>query len=134
MAWLRVFLIGIFAIIPAKLLAPIAVLFVDADHPIWGNNERIIDYWDSAFRNGAFNLLNKPMVEYTTNGNTNDDTLERLEGIQWRYRKSLDEKYVSFRMSWGKPRDKGKREFYIGWTMRPNYEYMGLTFFQLRVF
>jgi hypothetical protein len=135
MGWIRVFLLGVFAILPAKILAPIMVLFTEDDHPIWGNDERVISYWDSAFRNGAFNLLNKPMVEYITTGNTNDDTLEGLDGFQWRYRKSLDGKYVSFRMTWGKPRkSKGKREFYIGWTMRPGWDYMGLTFFQLRLF
>ncbi len=133
MAWLRVFLTGIFLVWPAKLLAPFVVPFVSDDHPIWGNDERVISYWDSAFRNSAFNLINKPMPLYDTYGNTEDETLEKLDGYQWRYRRSLDDKYVSFRMTWGKVRDKGKREFYIGWTMRPG-EFMGLTFFQLRLF
>jgi len=132
MAWVRVFFYGIFLVWPAKLLAPFVVPFVSDDHPIWGNNERVISYWDSAFRNGAFNLLNKPTPIYKTYG-SRDQTLEGLDGFQWRYRISADKKYVSFRMTWGEPRNKGKREFYIGWTLRPG-DYMGLTFFQLRVF
>ena len=132
-AWVRV--LGHVPLIwGAKILAPFVVPFVDDDNIIWGNNERVVSYWDSAFRNGAFNLFNQPMVEYDTWGNTDDITLEKRDGFQWRYRASKDDRYVSFRMTWGKMRNKGKREFYVGWTMRPNWEFMGITFFQLRVF
>jgi hypothetical protein len=77
------------------------------------------------------------MVPFRTKANTPDETLERLPGFQWRYRESLDGEYRSFRCSWGKPRaSKGKREFYIGWTLRTKFEdeTMSLTFFQFRPF
>ena len=40
---------------------------------------------------------------------------ESKPGLQWRYRYS---KYLdSFRVVWGEPRDKGKRELYLGWKI-----------------
>ena len=136
MAWVRVFIIGIFLKIPVKLLAPIAVLFVDRQrHPVWGCRDATdLSYKNLAFRNGGHNFLTRWTPVYTTTGNTADETLEKLEGFQWRKRISLDKKYVSFRCTWGGPRaSKGKREFYIGWVMNEN-ETMRLTFFQLRPF
>ena len=140
-AWLRVLLLGTVGTLLAKGLAPLAVLFVDRkDHPIWGNSWTTdFSYWNSAIRNSAHNLFRRPTPEFTTRTNTEDETLEKLEGVQWRYRKSTgDGKYVSFRVTWGKPRaSKGKKEFYVGWTMRPpgfEDDTMSLTFFQLRMF
>lgn len=137
MAWLRVLLTAFLAV-PAKVLAPVAVLFVDrVRHPVWGNAWNYIDYNDSAFRNGARNFLARPMPEFTSVSNTDDLTLEKESGFQWRKRTSEDGRYVSFRCTWGKPRpSKGKREFYVGWKMRPNFEdnLMKFTFFQLRMF
>jgi hypothetical protein len=136
-AWFRVIWMGLFGKVLAKIAAPIAVLFVDRrTHPIWGNLwTDDLGWWNSAIRNGAHNYLRRPMVMYKTTGNTKDETLEDLSGFQWRYRKSDGGHYVSFRCTWGKPRpSKGKREFYIGWTMREDFEddMMSLTFFQLR--
>jgi len=139
MAWFNVFLIGIFCIVPAKLLAPIAVLFVDRkNHPIWGVRDATdLGYWNTGFRNSAHNLLNKPAVRFTQNGNDlakRDWSLETLPGFQWRTRKSVDGKYVSLRITWGEPRpSKGKREFYIGWTMNKTPTF-GLSFVQFRPF
>ena len=136
MAWLRVVFLGIFGKVIAKLLAPIAVFFVDRNtHPIWGVRDATdLSWWNVGIRNSAHNLFSRPQVEYTTQGNTDDETLEKLEGFQWRKRTSKDGKYVSFRMTWGKPRaKKGKREFYAGWTMNEK-PYMRLTFFQFRPF
>jgi hypothetical protein len=140
MAWLRVFALAPVVWL-AKLVAPIAVLFVDRkNHPVWGNSHRYISYWDSAnpFGNAAHNLFRYPMPAYTSTTNTPDATLEYLDGFQWRRCESADGKYVSFRCTWGKQRTaKGKREFYIGWTMRhPAFEdgTMSLSFFQFRPF
>ena len=136
-AWLKVFAIGIFGIIPAKFLALFVYPCLSADgkknNPIWGIDDTTdFSYWNGAIRNSAHNLLNKPQTEYTTTGNTDDETLEKLEGFQWRYRKSVDGKYVSFRITWGKPDgSKGKKEFYIGWTMNETPSF-GLSFVQLR--
>lgn len=137
MAWLRVVGCGLLKIL-AKAVAPLAVLFVDRrKHPVWGNSWNYVGYWDSAnpFGNSAHNLFRKPMPLYTTTSNTTDLTLEKEPGFQWRRCESKDGKYVSFRCTWGKPRaSKGKREFYIGWTMREDFEdnTMSLTFFQFR--
>ena len=139
-AWLKVILLGTFGKVIAKLLAPIMVLFVDRDiHPVWGNNWTTdFSYWNTAIRNGAHNAFRKPQVPYWETGNTKDETLEKEDGFQWRKRESKNGRYVSFRCTWGKPRaSKGKREFYIGWTMRPlgfEDDTMALTFFQLRLF
>lgn len=132
-AWIKVFAIGIFGIIPAKIIAPFVWPFIDKkNHPIWGIDDTTdFSYWNGAFRNSAHNLLNKPRVEYTSTGNTDDETLEQLEGFQWRHRKSLNGKYVSFRITWGKPNNKGKKEFYIGWTMNETPSF-GLSFVQFR--
>jgi len=134
-AWGKVFLLGITKI-PAKLLAPIAVLFVDRKrHPIWGvRDAHDLSWWNTAIRNGAHNMYTHPQVRYITRANTHDHTLEALEGFQWRLRESVHGDFVSFRMTWGKPRpSKGKKEFYIGWTMN-DQPYMRLTFFQFRPF
>ena len=134
-AWATVFGIGIFGILPAKIAAPVVVPFIKdkKNHPIWGINDTTdFSYWNMAFRNSAHNLLKKDAVEYKTTGNTNDETLEKLEGFQWRRRESVDGKYVSFRITWGKPDgSKGKKEFYIGWTMNETPGF-GLSFVQLR--
>ena len=139
MAWLKVFWIGLVCVWPAKILAPLAVLVVNrTTHPIWGVADATdLSWWNTGVRNGAYNLFNRKRVLYYQTGNARaraDWSLEKLAGFQWRYRESLDLGYVSFRMTWGKPRaDKGKREFYIGWTMSevPTFS---LTFFQLRIF
>lgn len=139
-AWLRVIVFGTLGKVVAKLLAPIAVLLVDRKtHPIWGNRWTTdFSYWNTAIRNGAHNAFRKHQVSYKELSNTDDETLEMQDGWQWRYRRSDDGNYVSFRCTWGKQRPgKGKREWYIGWTMRPlgfEDDTMALTFFQLRPF
>lgn len=138
-AWLRVIWRGLFGKALAKIAAPVAVLFVDRKHHrIWGNHQTDdLGYWNSGWRNGAHNFSRRPQVPYTEKSNTDDETLERLDGFQWRLRKSLDGRYVSFRCTWGKVRPEGKKEFYVGWTMRPlGFEdnTMALTFFQFRPF
>lgn len=134
-AWFKVFIMGALLKLPAKLLAPIAYPFIDKkNHGIWGVSDATdFSFYNIAIRNGAHNMFKKPRVDYTTKGNTDDETLERLEGFQWRFRRSLDGEYVSFRMTWGKPSNKGKKEFYVGWTMS-ELPSMRLTFFQLRPF
>lgn len=135
MAWFNVFKLGVIVKWPAKLAAPIMVLFVDRKtHPVWGVSDATdLSYWNIGFRNAAHNLLNKPTPNFTTKSNTRDHTLEKQRGFQWRLRKSDDEEYVSFRCTWGEPRkQKGKYEFYIGWTMNEG-KTMRLTFFQLRM-
>lgn len=136
--WTKVVVIGLFARLPAKLAAFFVVPFIDRqNNPIWGNSwTDDLSYWNIAVRNGAYNLSRKEMPKYLNWSNTADLTLEKRDGFQWRRCESLDGEYVSFRMTWGKPRaSKGKREFYVGWKMRPDFEdnTMALTFFQLRV-
>lgn len=136
MAWLKVFVIGLFLQVPVKLLAPVAVFFVDRKtHPIFGLSDATdLSWWNVAIRNGGGNFLNRPRPEFITKGNTDDETLEKLSGFQWRLRTSIDGEYVSFRCTWGEPRaSKGKREFYIGWIMNEK-PIMNFTFFQLRLF
>lgn len=133
-AWLKVIWLGLFGKVLAKIAAPIAVLFVDRqEHSIWGIRDATdLGYWNCAFRNSAHNMFTRPMPAYTSKGNTKDDTLENLDGFQWRLRKSQDGEYVSFRMTWGKIKPKGKNEFYVGWVMNEVSDYMRLSFFQLR--
>lgn len=132
-------MVGLFGRSLAKLAAPVAVLFVDRKtHPIWGNSwTKDFSWWNTGVRNGAYNLSRIPMPLFATWSDSGDYTLEAREGFQWRYRRSTCGKYVSFRCTWGKPRkSKGKREFYVGWKMRPNFEdnLCALTFFQFRPF
>ena len=136
-SWLKVFALGITKL-PVKLVAPLVVPFLDEFdrmwHPIFGVADATdLSWWNIGVRNAAHNMYTRPMPEFESSGNTEDFTLEALEGFQWRHRASLDGKYVSFRMTWGKPRNKGKKEFYIGWTMN-SQPYMRLTFFQFRPF
>lgn len=138
-AWLKVIGLGLTKL-PMKVAAWFVVPFLDdearVNHPIFGVRDALEKgdtswYW-CAFRNGCHNMYTKPMPSYYSKGNTNDMTLEKLDGFQWRYRRSLDGEYVSFRMTWGAPdKRKGKDEFYVGWTMNDE-DYMRLTFFQLR--
>jgi len=141
MAWLSVFWKGTLGVLLVKLTAPIAVWFIDSrkTHPVYGNSQTTdFGWWNSAIRNSGHNYSRRPQVPYREYANTTDETLERMDGFQWRKRVSLDGKYVSFRCTWGKPRkSKGKKEFYIGWTMRPlgfEDDTMSLTFFQFRPF
>ena len=136
-SWLGLFTFYAPAILVAKVLAPLAVLFVDRkNHPIWGVKDAVdLGWWNTGVRNGAHNLFTKPMVRFYTYGNTDDESLEALDGFQWRYRRSEGAgNYCSFRMTWGEPRDKGKREFYIGWKMNYASPTMTPTFFQFRPF
>jgi len=131
--WLKVIVLGI-SKWPFKALAPLAYPFIDkVNNPIWGVKDATdLSFSNIAFRNACHNMLTRDMPEFDTWGNTEDETLEKLEGFQWRYRRSKDGKYVSFRMTWGKPDGKkGKDEFYVGWTMNED-DYMGVTFAQLR--
>ena len=106
-------------------------------HPIFGVQDASdLSYWNIAWRNGCHNYNTKVMPNWiTTATNTPEDpTLEKLKGLQWRRRESDDGRYVSFRATWGKPHaKKGKKEFYIGWTLNEN-DYMRLTFFQFTPF
>ena len=96
-----------------------------------GTRVRVLDtraqkYWEMAIRNPAGIEMKTP--EYVTYG---EDDLESKKGFQWRYCHS---KYLDgFRCTWGEPRNKGKREFYIGWKLKeePTVDF---TFFQLRLF
>jgi hypothetical protein len=119
-----------------KLAAPIAYFFIgnknEGPFGVWDATDK--SWYNIAIRNGAHNYSARGAVKYTQKGNTEDWTLEKEEGFQWRHRKSLDGQYVSFRCSWGKPRNKGKKEFYIGWTMDDSRPVMRCTFFQLRIF
>lgn len=133
-AWLKVVGLGL-SKLPMKIAAPVAYFFIEDKnkHPIFGVQDATdLSWWNIGVRNSVHNMYNKPAVEYETTGNTDDETLENLEGIQWRRRESKDGKYVSFRVTWGKPnKSKGKYEFYIGWTMS-ELPRMRLSFFQLR--
>lgn len=133
-AWLKVIILGLIKW-PFKLTAPIAYPFIDkVNNPIWGVRDATdLSFKNIALRNACHNMFNRPTPPFKTLTNSVDETLEKEEGLQWRYRESAGAKYVSFRMTWGKPRNKGKREFYIGWTMNEK-AYMRLTFFQLRLF
>ncbi len=136
--WTKVFVLG-FAKLPLKIAALFVVPFLNDEqrvkHPIWGCNDATDLSWNNiAFRNGVHNLYELKTPQWiTVSTNTPEDpTLEKVEGFQYRYRKSDNEEFVSFRMTWGKPdRSKGKNEFYVGWTMNEKPT-MRLTFFQLR--
>ena len=136
--WLFVAKVGIGRLF-VKIAALFVVPFLDDNrrrfHPYFGvRTATDLGYWNIAVRNGAHNYTNRPSVFYVSTSNTYDYSLENLDGFQWRYRKSIEGKYVSFRCTWGKPRPaKGKREFYIGWTMNETPD-MRCTFFQFRPF
>ena len=125
--------------IPLKLVAPLVVPFLSTKqrvlHPWFGARDASdTSWWNIAVRNGVHNLYTRPMPEYTTAANTDDHSLENEDGFQWRRRESADGRYVSFRMTWGKVRSKGKREVYIGWVMNEVADYMRLSFLQVRLF
>jgi len=135
-AWLKVIKLGLFGKVAIKIAAPFVVPFLSPeermDHHWFGVRDATdVGYWNIAFRNAGHNMFTRPMPKYTTTGNTDDQTLEKLDGFQWRYRVSLSGQYVSFRMTWGAPSNKGKKEFYIGWVMNET-SYMRLSFFQFR--
>ena len=135
-AWHRVFAYFPMRLI-MKVLALVAYPLINKQtNPVWGVNDATdFSYWNIAVRNGAHNFTNRPAVEYTQTGNKlaqEDWTLEKRDGFQWRRRESLNGKYVSFRCTWGKRRNKGKKELYIGWTMNET-PYFRLTF-QPRIF
>lgn len=120
----NVFLIGSVRWLIAKPLALIVVPFLNDDkrknHSVFGVDDATdLSYYNIAIRNGAHNFTNREVVEFKTWTNTiGDESLEKTEGFQWRYRQSKSRAYNSFRITWGKPRaKKGKKEFYIGWTM-----------------
>jgi hypothetical protein len=125
---------------PLKLVAPIAYFFIGNKntHPVFGVADATDKSWyNIAIRNGVHNYANRERLPFVNFGNYKaklDWSLEKEEGFQWRYRRSYNGQYVSFRCTWGKPRNKGKREFYIGWTMDSSRETMRCTFFQLRIF
>lgn len=134
-AWLKVALLGL-SKVPFKIMAPFAYPFIDkVNNPVFGVRDATdLSFYNIAIRNGCHNMYTVPMPAFFTEGNTDDETLEKLDGLQWRLRYSPNFKYVSFRVTWGKPRHgKGKKEFYIGWTMNEK-AYARLTFFQLRPF
>lgn len=137
--WPLVFGLGL-AKIPLKILAPLVVPFLDEEdrryHWCWGAEDATdLSWWNIGVRNSVHNWTKRYTPPWwTTKTNTpTDPSLEKVSGLQYRVRRSEDDRYVSFRATWGKPRPKGKREFYIGWTLN-NEPRMRLTFFQLRIF
>lgn len=139
LCWLRIIFLGL-AKLPLRLIAPLAYPFIDPVHnPVFGVRDATdTSFYNIAIRNACHNLTRRPGVPYRGLTNTDDWTLEKYSGLQWRWRQSLDGRYASFRVTWGEPRPKGKREFYVGWTLgqhdlKGNYV-MRLTFFQLRPF
>ena len=117
----------------AKLLAPFVVPFLSRvqrqAHPIWGCTGTMdLSWWNIAIRNGAHNCFLMHSVPYLYEG---DKDMEE-PGFKWRKCTSLGGKYASFRITWGKARPKkGKREFYIGWTLSQR---LMRPVMQLRVF
>lgn len=137
--WPKVIGLGL-SKLPLKAAALVVVPFLDdedrVNHPIWGVRDATdLSWYNIAFRNGVHNVYTRDMPFWrTTASNTADETLEAEKGLQWRVRRSYSGEYVSFRVTWGKPRpSKGKREIYIGWTMNEK-DYMRLTFIQFRLF
>ena len=115
----------------AKVLAPVAVLFVDRkDNPIWGVEDSTdLSYWNVAIRNGAHNCFNRDAVPYHSYG---DKDMEE-PGFKVRFRRSAYAgNYISLRLTWGKKRPKGKKELYMGWTMNETGKMRPV--FQLRPF
>lgn len=138
-AWLKVVGLGI-AKWPFKVLAPFVVPFLSDEqrrlNPIFGVADATdLSWYNIAIRNGCHNMITVPMPPWITvaTNTPEDPSMELRDGLQWRYRRSHDGKYVSFRVTWGAPRKKGKREFYVGWTLNDR-PYARLTFFQLRPF
>ena len=115
----NIFLMGLTRWLIMKPLAPIAVLFVDRkDHSIWGVEDATdLGYWNTAIRNGAHNYTVRDEPGKWTTWGSDDDEMELEDGFRWRYNRSESRVYNSFRITWGKARNEGKREFYIGWTM-----------------
>ncbi len=137
-AWFNVFKLGLIYKIPAKMAALFVVPFLSPssriNNDVFGVMDAIdLSWYNIAVRNGAHNLFNVPIEPFFQNGNTVDMTLEKVKGFQWRSRVSHSGKYVSFRMTWGVPRNKGKYEFYIGWVPNPDGSSMRLSFLQLRM-
>ena len=137
--WPLVFAKGVTKL-PLKIVAPFVVPFLSkksrVHHPVFGVKDATdTSWWNVGIRNSVHNYTRVPTLTwYTVKTNTpNDASLEEVAGWQYRIRHSSDTKYKSFRATWGKPRAKGKREFYIGWTLN-NESFMRLTFFQLRLF
>ena len=113
-----------------KVLALVAYPFIDkVNDQVFGVNDAVdLSYWNIAVRNGAHNFTNREAVEYTSKGSID----EGKPGLQVRWRESTNGKYVSLRIAWGPPRDNGKKEFYLGWTMNET-PYFRVTL-QLRPF
>ncbi len=143
LAWLNVIRVGVGQWF-IKFAGLFVVPFLDdearVEHPLYGARDATdLSYWNIAVRNGAHNYQTKKAVRYSQKGNVPRvrkgvrDPMEE-KGFKWRYRKSLDGKYVSFRMTFLNARPKGKRELYIGWTMDVNSAIFSITFFQLRLF
>lgn len=135
--WFKVIALGLMKW-PFVFIAPFVVPFLSdeqrVNHSVFGVRDATdLSWWNIGVRNSVHNMVTAPMPPFSCKSNTYDLTLEKRDGVQWRRCKSKDGDYVSFRVTWGKPRSKGKREFYVGWTLNDK-EYTRLTFFQLRVF
>lgn len=122
-AWLIFFLSFQFRVL-AKVLAILVVWklsdYERVHHEVFGVEDATdLSYWNIAVRNGAHNFFNRTQPNYTTAVFPQGDlTLEKLSGWQFRYRISDNQRYHSYRVTFGEPRpSKGKKEFYIGWTM-----------------
>jgi hypothetical protein len=135
-AWLKVVGLGL-AKWPMKLAAPFVVPFLSdfqrLHHPIFGVRDALesgdLSWRNIAIRNGCHNMFTVPQPDFHSWG---DEDMEAA-GFKYRYRRAVYGDYVSFRMTWGAARPvKGKREFYVGWTMNDR-PYARLTFFQLRL-
>jgi len=135
---LKVILLGL-SKWPMKAIAPLVVLFLDdearQDNRVFGVADAIdTSWWNIAIRNGCHNMYTRPMPQFSWKGNTSDFSMENGNGLQWRTCTSTDGSMTSFRATWGSPRPKGKREFYVGWVMNHVAPYARLTFFQFRPF
>lgn len=102
-----------------KLLAPLVVPFLNDEkrknHLIWGVDDATdLSWWNIGVRNACHNFRQRNSPPHKCAG---DKDMEK-EGKKYRFCYSLDGKYRSHRWTWGKARPKkGKREFYIGWTL-----------------
>lgn len=126
-------------IIGAVLIVPLSLLLKTdlRDLPIWGNKNGIPPDYDTGFwkrwvwfavRNGAHNLSFGDMPnDWHQLGNID----ETRPGFNVRWRRAGWRS--SFRIAWGKPdRQKGKKEFYIGFKLTRSADFVKVTFFQLR--
>lgn len=102
-----------------KITAPFVVPFLDepdrVNHPIWGVDDATdLSWWNIGVRNACHNFRQRDSEPHECSGDLDMETAGLKRRACW----SLDGKYRGYRVTWGKARPKkGKREFYIGWTL-----------------